>query len=74
MNKEQLFAMFRMMFPEWAKMAVSYKKIGSRCLAITFQGGKSRVFMYYNADNWQFGTKLYRKRIYENKKGDQNNE
>lgn len=62
MGKEQLFRKFWIMFPDWAAKATSYKKIGSKCLAITFKSGISRVFLYVDENNWQFGTKLWRKR------------
>lgn len=75
MNKEELFKAFQELFPEWAANAHSYKKIGSRVLAITFKitheyenidrsldEDVSRVFLYNNQNNWQFGTKLWRKR------------
>lgn len=74
MNKEELFAKFAEMFPDWSKKATSYYKIGSRTIVIKFaegtvdQDGKrnvkevSRVFLYIGPDNWQFGTKLWRKR------------
>lgn len=71
MSKEQLFNVFADLFPDWARTAVSYKKVGSKTLAIKFvQFGDtvadkkeiSRVFMYYSPNNWQFGTKIWRKR------------
>lgn len=70
MNKEQLFDAFKELFPDWAKKKISYKKIGSKTLAIKFvtsvEGNKvneeSRVFLYNDPNNWQFGTKLWRKR------------
>lgn len=65
MNKEQLFDVFKMMFPDWSKAVISYKKIGSKTLAITFLDHDvttSRVFLYNNSNDWQFGTKLWRKR------------
>lgn len=70
MNKEQLFEAFKELFPDWAKKATSYKKIGSKTLAINFVTSvdentaceESRVFLYNNPNNWQFGTKLWRKR------------
>ena len=67
MTKNELFGVFKLMFPEWAKMATSYKKIGGRTLAINFETNQgmvnfSRVFLYIDNDNWQFGTKLWRKR------------
>lgn len=74
MNKEKLFKAFQELFPDWAKKATSYKKIGSKTLAIRFatevtlgeDSGEvkeeSRVFLYIDQNNWQFGTKLWRKR------------
>lgn len=62
MGKEELFEVFKDMFPIWAGEVTSYKKIGSRTLAIKFEDGTSRVFLYVNDNNWQFGTKLWRKR------------
>ncbi len=65
MSKEEIFNMFKVMFSDWAEFATGYHKIGSRCIAITFDDGGhvcSRVFLYISADNWQFGTKLWRKR------------
>lgn len=74
MSKEELFKVFSCMFPEWGKMATRYKKIGSCVLAIWFvdpETGKegSRVFFYRNRNNWQFGTKLWRKRPERKGKG-----
>lgn len=76
MNKDQLFEAFQELFPGWAKKATSYKKIGSKTLAINFaiylNGEKvtevSRVFLYVDPSNWQFGTKLWRKRPARTKK------
>lgn len=80
MNKEQLFEIFTEMFPDWAKKAITYKKIGSRTLAIKFEESVddqkateiSRVFLYIDPSNWQFGTKIWRKRpdYYMKKKKD----
>ena len=70
MSKEQLFDAFKELFQDWAKKATSYKKIGSKTLAIKFEESvddekameTSRVFLYNDPNNWQFGTKLWRKR------------
>lgn len=73
MNKEELFNAFKVLFPNWVEYVNSYKKIGSKTLAIEFRfpcytpeshcfKKVSRVFLYVNEDNWQFGTKLWRKR------------
>lgn len=70
MNKDQLFDAFTELFPDWSKKVITYKKIGSKTLAIKFKGspddqqnaGTSRVFLYNDPNNWQFGTKIWRKR------------
>ena len=69
MSKEQLYEAFTELFPDWAQIATSYKKIGSKTLAIEFtefmgnvEIKTSRVFLYNDPNNWQFGTKLWRKR------------
>lgn len=73
MNKEELFKAFCSLFPDWKNRVKNYKKIGSKTLAIVFydhitptgavsEQTISRVFLYNNPDNWQFGTKLWRKR------------
>lgn len=61
MTKKELFNAFEKLFPSWADLAYGYRKIGSKTLAIDFAGG-SKVFLYNGPDNWQFGTKLWRKR------------
>lgn len=79
MTKEELFDNFKILFPNWKDRVVSYKKIGSKSLAIkiakyiTKSGAvsedcDSRVFLYENQNNWQFGTKLWRKRPERKKK------
>ena len=62
MSREELFAAFEELFPDWAKKATSYKKIGSKCLAIRFNPPTSRVPICEPVYNWHFGTKLWRKR------------
>lgn len=82
MSKEELIKIFKEMFPNWGNMVKSYKKIGSRALAITFhtymnsresgvvcdEEHNSKVFLYYDEFNWQFGTKLFRKKPVKNHK------
>lgn len=75
MKKEELFTKFGEMFPNWAKRAYSYEKIGTNVLAIKFilhvevnkVEEESRVFLYKGPDDWHFGTKLYRKNPRNNK-------
>lgn len=74
MSREELFAAFEELFPDWAKKATSYKKIGSKCLAIRFNNGTSRVFLFENPNNWHFGTKLWRKRPDKPEKKEENEE
>lgn len=79
MSKEDLFDMFEQMFPNWAERVTTYKKIGSRTLAIKFkefgetvidQNEVSRVFLYKGPNNWQFGTKMWRKKPNPKKRAD----
>lgn len=62
MTKEQLFDAFKILFPNFVEGVKSYRKIGSKTIAIEFKEGKSRVFLFVDNDNWHFGTKLWRKR------------
>lgn len=66
MTMEELYTKFSEMFPNRVEHVESYKKIGSRCLAITFTtadgGSESLVFLYIADNNWHLGTKLWRKR------------
>ncbi len=70
MNKDELFDVFKTMFPNWVPFVRRYKKISSRALAITFRdtnvddqfiSERSRVFLYIDDTNWHFGTKLWRR-------------
>lgn len=66
MTKTDIFNIFKVMFPEWAKYVTGYKKIGGRVIAIKYDMGEGKrgslVFLYIDQNNWQFGTKLWRKR------------
>ena len=62
MSERELIEKFMMMFPDWNRKAISYKQIGPRALVINYKDKKSKVFLYYNDNNWQFGTKLWRRR------------
>lgn len=79
MTKEELFDNFKILFPDQVNRVVSYKKIGSKSLAIRIakyittsgavsEDSDSRVFLYYDPNDWQFGTKLWRKRPERKKK------
>ena len=72
MTKEMLFDEFRSYFPEKAQNVVECKKIGSRTISLRIKNeDKTKVFLFYNSDNWSFGTKIWRKipdNIYKNKK------
>lgn len=80
MKKQELFDIFRMLFPNWVDngQVKKYKKIGPNALVITFETGLkedvTRVFLYNSGDDWQFGTKLWRnkpkRRTANNKGGD----
>lgn len=63
MSGEGLYKAFKEMFPDYAEKTIAYKKIGSRTLSILTEiSDKTFVFLYISDDNWQFGTKLWRKR------------
>lgn len=62
MTRTDIFDAFMKLFPTWAPHVESYKKIGSKTISLQFKNGKSRVFLYNDDDNWNFGTKLWRKK------------
>lgn len=62
MTKEVIFGKFAEMFPLIAPDVKSYKKIGSKTISIRMNNGKTRTFLYNNPDNWNFGTKPWRKK------------
>ncbi len=63
MTKHELYYNFCRLFPAWSSFVQDYKKIGSRTIVMNFRYDKtSKVFMYYDDNNWQFGTKIWRKR------------
>lgn len=62
MRKNDIVLKFEEMFPKWAKKVDDYKKLGNNAITIYFKDGTSRVFLYISKNNWQFGTKLWRKR------------
>lgn len=65
---KELYAKFELMFPKLAEDATGCSRIGSRVISIRFKNpedennDKSLVFLYINDNNWQLGTKLWRKR------------
>lgn len=72
MNKEELYCVFKNMFPAWSEEVTSYKKIGSKCLALQLNDGTSKVFLYVGPNNWQFGTQVWRKKPKRLEKGPKN--
>lgn len=62
MRNDELFEIFKTMFPEYAKCAKNSRLIGSKAISIEMGNGKSLIFMYYNQDNWTFGTKVWRRK------------
>lgn len=62
MKKDELFEIFKEMFPDFAKCAKGFKLIGSKSISIEMENGKSLIFMYYGKDNWSFGTKVWRRK------------
>lgn len=61
MTDEELLEKFKEFFQEYEALVRTYKRIGSRALALTLVDDESLVWLYIDDHNWQFGTKLWRK-------------
>lgn len=67
MKKEEIYNAFVRLFPKWEESVISYKKIGSRAIALFFTSSffekdKKLIFFYNNDEDWTFGTKVWRNR------------
>lgn len=62
MTKEFIFEKFKEMFPNYAEHVKSYKKIGSKTISLRMEDGSTRTFLYNNPNNWNFGTRPWRKK------------
>lgn len=62
MTKEFIFDRFKEMFPDFAARVKTYKKIGSKTISLKYENGNTRTFLYNNPNNWNFGTKPWRKK------------
>lgn len=70
MSKKELFEAFCKLHPSYKNRVVCYKKFGSRVLIIYINPAEnaeskniqSLAFLYYSDDNWQLGTKLWRRK------------
>lgn len=62
MSKSDIFNYFQAMFPDLSTAVISFKKIGSKTISLNMRNGKSLVFLYSDKDNWNLGTKQWRKR------------
>lgn len=62
MTKENIYLALCHIVPTFAKEVERYEKIGSQSIRLKMKNGKTRVFLYYNDDNWTLGTKSWRKR------------
>lgn len=60
--KDILFEKFKSMFPAFAENVVSYKRIGSQTISMKMEDGSTKLFLYSSPKNWNFGTKLWRKK------------
>lgn len=69
MNARTLYQTFKGMFPDIAEDCNSYKRMGSRAIAVYLKSGKSLIFMYTNENNWNLGTKYWRKMPSKTPKG-----
>lgn len=73
MNKNDIFEHFIKLFPNYVPNVLEYKKIGSRCISITFSPdsiSKNLLFLYNNDEDWTLGTKIWREK--PNNKGGSN--
>lgn len=61
-SDEELYLIFKGMFPNFGDRVKAYKRIGSCTIAVDLDDNKSYVFLYISPDNFSFGTKLWRKR------------
>lgn len=68
MTTDELYNRFVSLFPVYKAGIIYCEKIGARAIKITLIGGRIRYFIWYNDENWTFGTKLYRKRPEKQKK------
>lgn len=57
------FDAFKTMFPKMVEKVHHYKMLGKDAIAIFWndEKQKSLVFLYKSPEDWQLGTKLYRK-------------
>ena len=62
MRKEDIYKVFTNMFPEYEDRVVSYRKIGSKMIGLEMEGGLKLSFLYMGHNNWNLGTKPWRKK------------
>lgn len=72
-SKLDLYTQFINMFPDLSDCVVSYRKTGSKTIVLEMQNGKHLFFLYYGPDNWNIGTKQWRRMdSVPKKRGNQN--
>lgn len=62
MRKEEIFDYFVELFPQHYEHVVSYKKLGSKMISLQMDNGSRLTFLYMGKDNWNFGTKPWRRK------------
>lgn len=62
MTRLDIYKGFEDLFPDWVEKVESYKKVGSKTISLKMKNGRSLVFLYNNPNNWNFGTKPWRKK------------
>lgn len=64
-NKEltvqELAVKFYQYFPEWMDMVRDVERIGPCAISIKLNSGTSLVWLWVNEDDWQLGTRLWRR-------------
>lgn len=62
MKKEEIFDHFVELFPDYARHVKTYKKLGSKMISLETEIGERLTFLYMGKDNWNFGTKPWRRK------------
>lgn len=65
MSKEEIYNEFKRMFPAYSEHVTNYKKLGSKMISLQMDNplfGSSLVFLYDGKNNWNFGTKPWRRK------------
>lgn len=58
---QELAVKFYQLFPEWMDIVQDVERIGPCSISIKLRGGISLVWLWVNEDDWQLGTRLWRR-------------